>query len=131
MAGRCTKIRRQLALVIASWYGEYDDQGHLIQTNVVDAEPPLEKHDVVDGLFVGLSRRQKSLRHPLAGHDFINMNLIDEGSNVFLNDLGPTGSIIDVATCNRGCVASINVTFISDDGKTYTVRIEDSPMMLD
>ena len=55
---------------------------------------------------------------------------VDEGSNVILNDLGLAGSIIDVAICNGGCVASINITFISDNGKTYTVGIDDSPMTL-
>ena len=39
---------------IASWNREYGDQGHLIQTNIVDTEPPPEIHDIVDGLLVGL-----------------------------------------------------------------------------
>ena len=56
---------------------------------------------------------------------------VNEGSNVFLHDLGLVGSIIDIATRNKGCVTSINVTFISDYRNIYIIRIEYSPMTLD
>ena len=74
---------------------------------------------------------QKSLRHPGAGLYPIDMTHIHEGSNMGLRDLGLTGPIIYVATCNRGRVASINVSLVSDDGVAHTARIENSSMTFD
>ena len=76
-------------------------------------------------------RRQKSLIHPSAGTNLVDMLHINEGNNMLLRDLGLTGSIIDVVTCKGGCVTSINITFITNDGKTYIVRLEDPPMTLE
>ena len=89
----------------------------------------MKKHDVIDGFLIGL-RHQKILRHPSASSNFVDTIDINKGSNVLLRDIGLVRSIIDVATCDGGCVASINITFISDYGKAYTARIEDFPMTL-
>jgi hypothetical protein len=99
-------------------------------SQIVDTETPFEIHDIVDGFLVGLEA-QKSLRHSGAGLHFLDMTHLHKGSNLGLHDIRPMGSIIYVAIHNMGRVTSINVTFVSNDGVVYTIRIEKSPMPLD
>ena len=42
------------ACIIASRSQENCDQGHLIQSDVVDIESPLEEHAIIDGFLLGL-----------------------------------------------------------------------------
>ena len=44
---------------------------------------------------------------------------------------GFSGTVIDVTACNGGCVASIDIAFVTDDGEANTIRIEYPPMAFD
>ena len=56
---------------------------------------------------------------------------VDKASNMRFRYPGLSGTVIGVTACNRGCVVSIDITFVTNNGEANTIRIGDLPMALD
>ena len=73
------------------WDREYCYQSHLVQSDIIDTESPLDVHDVVDGLLIELEG-QKNLRHRGTGLDLVDMSHLPKLKHMDLNDLGLNGA---------------------------------------
>ena len=74
---------------------------------------------------------QTPFLNPGAGLGLVDMARVDKGSNIGLRDVGLAESIIDVDTCDRGYIASVNVILVINDRVVYTTRVKDPPIFPD